>query len=121
LDAKFKITNKLSLYGQLMADDLSNKDTLDNHYGWQSGLLYFDALGIKNFFLQVEFNSVTKNSYNNPSGSSTDQSYSHYNQTLAYTPLYGNELILIADYKRKRFFFNGKFIRQLKNHNLYSN
>jgi hypothetical protein len=41
-------------------------------------------------------------------GSLGDQSYSHYNQNLAYTPGSGKELIMLADYKYKRFFTNAR-------------
>ncbi len=107
-DIKLKLANKLTLYGQLMLDKVK-KDSITGAWGWQGGITYFDALGIKNFFLQVEFNNVKQGSYLNPDGSSSDQSYSHYNQTLAYTPGNGQEFVAIADYKFKRFFTNVRY------------
>lgn len=121
-DLKIKLTNKLNIYGQLMVDDLNNKDTLGNDYGFQSGFNWFDAIGIKNFFVQAEYNYVSEGSYRNVPGSLTNQSYSHTNQNLAYTPGYGQELIFIADYKYKRIMFNLKYNYQdipLKNKNYY--
>ena len=106
MDAKLKLTSKIALYGQLMLDKVK-KDS--SGWGWQTGITCFDALGLKNLFLQVEYNSVTKGSYMNSSGSTTDQSYSHYNQTLAYTPGYGQEFVFIGDYKKKRFFTNVRY------------
>lgn len=114
VDAEWKLTTKLSLYGQGMADDLSGSDSLGNHYGWQGGLRYFDALGIKNFFLQFEYNSVSRNSYTSPPKTTSDQSFSHYNQTMAFTPLYGEEIVAVADYKKNRFFIHGRFSKQVK-------
>ncbi|MBL7919212.1 MAG: hypothetical protein JNJ40_02795 [Bacteroidia bacterium] len=111
-DVKFKIANKLNLYGQLMADDLSGAKKYGDAIGFQLGANYFDACGIKNLFLQVEYNDVNENSYVSPLNATSNQSYSHYNQNLAYTPGAGKEIIAIADYKWKRFFVNFKYNNQ---------
>lgn len=108
-DIKIKLSDKLNVYGQLMLDKLADNDSSSAAWGFQGGLNYFDVFGIKNFFFQVEYNSVKMGSYLNPSSAATDQSYSHYNQTLAYTPGNGQEFILIGDYKKKRFFINAKY------------
>ena len=113
-DFKLKITNKLNLYGQFMADDLSNTKKYGNAIGFQLGLNYFDFLGVKNLFVQAEYNDVNENSYVNTLGALTNQSYSNYNQNLAYTNGSGKEIIFIGDYKWKRFFMNIKY----NNHNL---
>jgi hypothetical protein len=120
-DFKIKITNKLNVYGQFMADDLSNTNKNGNAIGYQLGVNYFDAFGIRNLFLQTEYNDVNENSYNSPLGTTTNQSYSHYNQTLAYTPGSGKEFIAVADYKWKRFSVNFKYNYQnlLKNGDYY--
>ena len=124
-DFKIKVTNTFNIYGQVMADDLSNTRTYGNGIGFQAGANYFNALGVKNLFLQVEYNDVNENSYNSPLGTITNQSYSQYNQNLAYTPGSGKELIAILDYKWKRFFMNFKYNYQnmLKNgeHYYYNN
>ncbi len=108
-DLKIKLTDKLNVYYQAMADDYSNSDTLGNGYGQQIGVNYFDAFGIKHLFLQAEYNYVSEGSYNNTLSSNTNQGYNHYNQNLAFTPGYGQELILVLDYKIKRFDFNLKY------------
>jgi hypothetical protein len=107
-DFKIKLHDSFNLYGQLMADDLSNSKGRGDSWGFQAGFNYFNALGIKNLFLQSEINYVAELSYSNPLGSLGDQSYSHYNQNLAYTPGSGKELIMLADYKYKRFFTNAR-------------
>jgi hypothetical protein len=112
-DIKLKVTNKINLYSQFMADDLSNSKSLGNGYGYQIGLNYFDALKIKNLFFQAEFNSVSEASYLSPLGTETNQSYSHYNQNLAYTPGTGSEFLFILDHKWKRVFWNFKYQNQL--------
>jgi hypothetical protein len=109
-DLKFKVTKTLNIYGQLMADDLSNTKKNGNGYGWQAGLNYFNALGINNLFLQVEYNYVSENSYTNPLNMQRpDQSYFQYGQNLAYTPGNGQEFIFIANYKWHRFFVDLKY------------
>jgi len=121
--ANVKVTSKLSVYGQFMADDLSNMTNLGNAIGYQAGIKYFDAV-IKNLMLQVEYNDVAEGSYNSPSSSWSNQSYSHYSQTLAYTPGYGKEIIALADYKFRRMFLNGKLNFQkltLNTYDLYTN
>ncbi len=123
-DAKLKLTNTINLYGQFMADDISNKDTLGNGMGYQVGINYFNALGVKNLFFQAEYNSTTEKAYKNPLDVQTIQSYSHYNQPLAFTPGTGSELVLIADYKKKNFYGNVKYHYQsvlFNKKELYSN
>lgn len=124
LDAKLKVSNQLNIYGQAMVDDLSNSKKTRNGWGYQSGIMYFNALGVKNLFIQIEWNSVTESSYFSPIGTLTNQSYSHYNQNLAYTLGSGNELIVIGDYKWRRFFVTCKYNYQRvmqQNENYYWN
>jgi hypothetical protein len=111
-NANFKITHSISIYGQFMGDDFSNVTKLGNAFGYQVGAKYFNAFGIKNTMLQLEYNDVAEGSYNSPVGTTSNQSFSHYNQTLAYTPGYGKELIVLADYKYQRFFLNAKLNAQ---------
>lgn len=107
-DVKIKLTDRFNMYGQLMLDN-NNNDSLGVGQGFQAGINWFDVFNITNFFFQAEFNSTTRSSYNKPRTSATDQSYSHYNQNLAFTPGNGQEFIMILDYKRKRFFGNLKY------------
>jgi len=116
-DAKIKLTKTLNVYGQYMLDDMSDSKSIGNGYGYQIGLNYFNALSIKNLFFQAEYNNVSEASYLSPLGSTTNQSYSHYNQGLAYTPGTGTELLLLADYKWKRFFWNMRYQNQIKKQN----
>ncbi|MDX2172532.1 MAG: hypothetical protein SFY56_05385 [Bacteroidota bacterium] len=113
VDLKFKITHKLNVYGQAMLDKIGDTTKLGNGFGYQTGVNYFDAFNIKNLFIQAEYNFVSEGSYVNPFNSTTNQSYSHYNQNLAFTPNYGKEILLMADYKWKRYFTNLKYNYQL--------
>jgi hypothetical protein len=124
LTANFKVNNKISMYGQFMADDFSNTYALGNSFGYQLGVKYFDAFKLKNLMLQAEVNSVTEGSYNSPFGTNSNQSFSHYNQNLAFTPGYGNELVLLGDFKFKRAFLNAKLNLQsltVNNYEFYQN
>jgi hypothetical protein len=112
-DIKIKLTKKLNIYGQVMADDLSNTKATGNGTGYQAGINYYDAFGVKNLFIQAEYNNVNEGSYTSPISLTTNQSYSHYNQNLAFSPGYGQELIFIGDYKYKRFFLTLKYQNQL--------
>jgi hypothetical protein len=106
--ANLKISNKISVYSQFMGDDFSNTFKLGNSFGYQLGAKYFEAFNLKNLMLQIEYNDVTEGSYNSPFAAYSNQSFSHYNQNLAYTPGYGKELILLGDYKYRRAFLNAK-------------
>ena len=123
-DLNIKITNRISLYGQFMADDLSNTRSVGNGLGYQAGIKYFNAFKVKNLFLQAEYNDVSESSFTSPITDTSNQSYSHYNQNIAYTPGYGKELIGVIDYKYHRFTFNGRYNYQYFTYSkvgLYSN
>lgn len=123
-NANVKISSKISVYGQFMGDDFSNTSKLGNAFGYQVGVKYFDAFFLKNLMLQAEYNDVAEGSYNSPLSAYSNQSYSHYNQSLGYTLGYGKELVLLGDYKYKRFFLNAKLNLQwltLNEYDLYKN
>lgn len=122
--ANIKLSNKISLYGQFMGDDFSNLYNKGNAFGYQAGVIWYDAFAFKNLMLQLEYNDVAEGSYNSPFGTTANQSYSHYNQNIAYTPGYGKEFILLGDYKYQRFFINAKINIQnltLNSYALYQN
>lgn len=108
LTVNFKLTNQISVYGQFMGDDFTSKSNFKNLFGYQAGIIYYDAFLIKNLTLQTEYNDVTEGAYRNPQGIYTDQSYTHYNQNLAYVLGYGKDFVVLADYKYRRAFFNSK-------------
>jgi hypothetical protein len=111
-DLRIKLPGKISLYGQVMADHL--EDTVDHRKGWgyQAGICFYDLFRVKNLFFQTEYNFVNEGSYRSPSGSNTGQSYTHNGQGLAFSPGYGNELVLIGNYKIKRFDITLKYHKQ---------
>jgi len=112
-DIKANLAKSFQVYGQLMVDKLKTdelkNDWWGNKFGYQAGLKYIDAFGVKNVDIQLETNVVRPFTY-----SSTDSatSYSHYNQPLAH-PLGSNfsEYIVIVKYQPlKQLYFEAKAI-----------
>jgi len=85
LNAKYQAFNKLTLYGQLMIDDMEfsriGKGDSKNRTGFQVGLKLFDPFGIKNLIFQQEFNQVRPYSYTHEF---SRQTYTAFNQPLAH-------------------------------------
>ncbi len=103
----YSIVKRVKLYGQFVMDEFylkeirARKGWWANKQGFQLGVKYIDAFGLKKLTLQAEFNYVRPYTY---SHGSPQQNYSHYNQALAH-PLGANfkEFIGIAQYKHNRY------------------
>ncbi|GEQ85279.1 hypothetical protein ULMS_07870 [Patiriisocius marinistellae] len=114
LSTKYKFTDKINAYGQLIIDEFSSSDifggngSYKNKTGYQLGLKYFDAFGVKDLMLQAEYNRVRPFTY---SHNSITLNYGHNNQSMAHT-LGANfsEFIAIARYNRGRIFGDIKLI-----------
>lgn len=96
LNLRWTIGSSTTLYGQLAYDSRKH-----NTFGWQAGAKFFDAF-IPRLDIQIEWNSLSDYLY---TGSETLQSYTHFNQPLGH-PTGGatEELLVIANYRYKRFF-----------------
>lgn len=105
---KIKILDKLSLYGQLVVDDLKISEFKNktywwgNKYGIQAGLKAFDVFTIKGLSFQAEYNTVRPYTY---SHSDSINAYANLNQPLAH-PLGANfnEGVAFIRYNYKRHF-----------------
>lgn len=92
MDFKWNIKNRVSLYGQLVIDEMIFNETFSgdgwwgNKQGFQLGAKYVDAFGFKNLMIQGEVNRVRPYMYAHEDGFT---SYSHYNLSLAH-PLGAN-------------------------------
>lgn len=114
LSAKYKFTDRLNAYGQLILDEFSTSDisggngSYKNKTGYQLGLKYYNAFGIDNLTLQGEYNRVRPYTY---SHNTVVLNYGHNNQSMAHT-LGANfsEFIAIGRYDRGRIFADAKFI-----------
>lgn len=103
LDFKWNLWKRISLYGQLVVDELvmsevfSDRGWWGNKQGFQLGGKYFDVFGIANLNGQVELNRVRPYVYGHESNFT---SYSHYNLALAH-PLGANfqEILLSLNYR----------------------
>lgn len=114
LSAKFKFTDRVNAYAQLIIDEFSSSDVFGgdgsykNKTGYQIGAKYYDAFGIKNLYLQGEYNRVRPFTY---SHNTIVLNYGHNNQSMAHT-LGANfsEFIAIARYQRGRIFGDAKIV-----------
>jgi hypothetical protein len=114
LSGKYKFTNRINAYAQLIIDEFSSSDifggngSYKNKTGYQLGAKYYDSFGIKGLYLQAEYNRVRPFTY---SHNSVVLNYGHNNQSMAHT-LGSNfsEFIAIARYQRGRIFGDIKVI-----------
>ncbi|WP_411766743.1 gliding motility protein RemB [Winogradskyella sp. A3E31] len=112
--AKYKLNNKVNLYGQFILDEFSLSDVRDgdksykNKFGFQLGAKYYNAFKVDGLLLQAEYNQVRPYVY---SHNSIVLNYAHNNQSMAH--LWGanfRELVLIGRYNYQRWFADAKFI-----------
>jgi hypothetical protein len=110
--ASYILGKHTTLYAQFVMDEMTVKEFIAfdgywaNKQSYQFGIKSYNCFGVKNLFLQGEFNLVRPYMYSHHSGESN---YAHYNQPLAH-PWGGNfyELIARAQYNYKRFYFQYK-------------
>ncbi len=103
LDFKWNIKNRVSLYGQLVIDEMIVSEVLarngwwGNKQGFQLGAKYVDPFGMKDLIVQGEINRVRPYMYAHEDGFT---SYTHYNLPLSH-PLGANftEYIGRANYR----------------------
>jgi hypothetical protein len=114
LNAKYKLSNKFMLYSQFVLDEFTLAEIKakngywGNKYGFQVGAKYFDALNVKNLFVQVEYNKLRPYTF---SHKTPIFNYGHYGESLAHS--WGAnfwESVLIAQYNKNRVAFNYKMI-----------
>jgi len=98
-----RLTKKIAVYTQFMYD--GSYGGQDNS-GLQAGFKLFDLFGVKNLYIQAEYNRLNGTPYVSAIAA---QSYSHYNQILTTPALFPNEIIEMLSYTYKRVFI------QLKN------
>jgi len=114
MNAKFKLFEKTTLYGQLVLDEFKLKEMVSgngwwaNKWGVQLGFKSYDLFNINKLDLQGEFNTVRPYTY---SYRNTTTNYAHYNQSLAH-PLGANfrEVLGLASYKLKRWLATGEIM-----------
>jgi hypothetical protein len=114
LSGKYKFSNSVNAYGQLIIDEFSINDVTagnqswKNKFGYQLGVKYYNAFKVDNLLLQFEYNQVRPYTY---SHNTIVLNYAHNNQPMAH--LWGanfREAILIGRYNYERWFADVKFI-----------
>lgn len=114
ISGKYKVNDRVNAYAQFIIDEFSSGDVFGgkgsykNKTGYQLGLKYYDAFGLKNLYLQTEYNRVRPYTY---SHNTIVLNYGHNNQSMAHT-LGANfsEFIAIARYQKGRIYGDAKFI-----------
>lgn len=118
LNYKYKWTDNVYSYGQLLIDELSVDDvfggnqSFKNKFGVQLGVKYFDAFKVKDLDFQLEYNQVRPYTY---SHFQQVTNYAHVGQSMAH--LWGTnfrEAIAIARYRKDRWYGHAKFIYGLR-------
>lgn len=114
LSGKYKVNDRVNLYGQLAIDEFSTSDifggngSYKNKIGYQLGLKYYDAFGLKNLYLQGEYNRVRPYTY---SHFTVTLNYGHNNQSMAHTlGTNFSEFIAIARYHKGRLYGDAKLV-----------
>lgn len=118
-DFRWNFLKQFGFYSQFMLDEFKTseyfgkKGSWGKKYGFQAGLKYIDALGVKNLDLQGEFNVARPYTYTHKSGFTN---YVHFDQPLAH-PLGANfwELVGLIRYQpSRRLTLYGTFVRSKK-------
>lgn len=114
LNAKYKVLNNVTAYGQFLLGEFTAKEFFANNgyahnkWGTQLGVRGFDAFGVRNLNFLTEYNLVRPYTYQHFSSISN---YSNNGEPLAH-PRGANfrEFLGIANYAWNRFEFSGKAV-----------
>ncbi len=122
LTGKYKWNNTINLYSQLFIDEFAIGDMFGGEKSWrnkigaQFGAKYSNAFGVKNLYLQGEYNLVRPYVY---SHSEVVTNYGHNNQSMGHN--WGSnfrELIGIARYTKGRLFGDVKLHYGIRGYDL---
>jgi hypothetical protein len=113
VSARWDLFNTVRLYGQLVLDEFradeffSDRHWWGNKFGFQGGVWYVNALGVRDLDVRLEYNRVRPFTYSHYDSLG---SYAHFNQPLAH-PFGANfsEVLFVADYRPvPRLWITGK-------------
>ena len=105
---KFIPHKKIQIYGQFAFDGTYSKvDTTYKKTAFQLGTKFFEPLGIKRLYTQIEYNSASPYMY---ISNDATQNFTSFNQALIH-PMGANfnELVFIAKYTYRRIYASYKF------------
>ncbi len=102
LNLKYRITPKINVYGQFLADNFGSVEW-ENRYGFQLGLRIGDLFKVKGWNVLGEANLVRPYTYATDTITTV---YAHNNEPLAH-PDGANfkEIVFVSDYTYKRWWF----------------
>jgi hypothetical protein len=114
-NAKYKVTDGITAYGQFMLDEFraqdffSGKGSIKNKYAWQLGLKGANLFGVQNLNYLAEYNGALPFTYTE---TQRIKNYSEENEPLAH-PWGANfkELVALLNYSYGRFDFSGEIDR----------
>ncbi|GIV26834.1 MAG: hypothetical protein KatS3mg027_0648 [Bacteroidia bacterium] len=112
MDMQQKLLKNVVIYGQVILDNDSIFHNQDGGYGYQLGFKWLGKWQDWRIMLLSEWNDVRKNigfsvwptipSYT-PPVVNPGSSYTHFGQSMNYTPEVGNELVSMLAIKKKRW------------------
>lgn len=112
LTAKYKLYNNFNFYAQFLLDEFSIGDvkagdkSWRNKFAYQIGAKYYNAFGLENLTLQLEYNRIRPYVY---AHSDVVTNYGHNNQSMGHNwGANASELVAIARYNKGRFFAQAK-------------
>lgn len=112
--AKYKFNNSINFYTQFLLDEFSIGDvkardkSWKNKFAYQIGAKYYNAFGIDNLALQLEYNRIRPYVY---AHSNVITNYGHNNQSMGHNwGANASELVAIARYNKGRYFLQAKII-----------
>ncbi len=113
IDAHHRLLKTLMIYGQAVLNDNASVSNWDNAITYQIGFKWLGKFHDWKILLLGEWNDVKDNTYSSPLFDKySNSSYSHFNQSLAYTPEKGNEFVSVLSIKKQRWILYGQFNSQ---------
>lgn len=110
LDFRQKLLKTLIIYGQFVLDDHESAFKKRASYGYQIGLKWLKKLNDWMVVFLTEWNDVEERTYWSPLFDNySNSAYSHFNQSMAYTPEHGKELVTIVSIKKRRWVLSGQY------------
>jgi hypothetical protein len=112
LTTKYKFNNRINFYSQFLLDEFSIGDvkagdkSWRNKFAYQIGGKYYNAFGVDNLTLQLEYNRIRPYVY---AHSNVVTNYGHNNQSMGHNwGANASELVVIARYNKGRYFAQAK-------------
>lgn len=100
MDVQQKLLKNVMVYAQMIINNESIFHNQDNGYGYQVGFKWLAKWQDWWLFVLSEWNDLKSN---NIGFTNAGSSYTHFGQSMNYTPEFGNELVSMVALKKKRW------------------